>query len=97
MAGNEVGAEFVGALAVGVVTVLLVGVVGANVELVAPSLTVCVWPRACETQNSNNTVKTKTETRLPQQHLDMILFLLHLSCRRGHANSSAGSQFDNWY
>jgi hypothetical protein len=39
------------------------------VELVGPPLTVCVWPRASETENSNNPVKTKTETRLPQKQI----------------------------
>jgi hypothetical protein len=67
--GIKIGAEPVGALAVGVVIVPLVGLIGANVELVAPSLTVCVWPHASETENSNNPVKTKTETRLPQKQI----------------------------
>ena len=67
--GIKIGAEFVGALAVGVVIVPLVGLIGANVELVGPPLTVCVWPRASETENSNNPVKTKTETRLPQKQI----------------------------
>jgi hypothetical protein len=67
--GGKIEVEPVGGL------VPLVGLIGANVELVALSLTVCVWPRASETENSNNPVKTKTETRLPQKHLDMIFFI----------------------
>jgi hypothetical protein len=73
--GIEIGVEFVGALASGVVAVSLIGLVWAKLELIAPSLTVCVWPRANETENSSNPVKTKAETRLPQKHLDVIFFI----------------------
>jgi hypothetical protein len=96
--GSKFGVDPVGALAVGVVTVPLVGLMGANVELVALSLTVCVWPRASETENSNHPVKTKTETRLPQRHLDMILFLspiLHTSPSSSQDAKSAASTQDS--
>lgn len=51
--GGKIEVEPVGAL------VPLVGLIGANVELVALSLTVFVWPRASETENSNNPVKNQ--------------------------------------
>src|SRR5580658_5640515 len=74
MEGIKVGVAFFGALAVGVVIVPLVGLIGANVELVGPPPTVCVWPRASKTEKSKYPAKTKTETRLLQIDLDMILF-----------------------
>ena len=72
MEGIKIGAGFAGLLAVVVVTASLVGLIGAGAELGALPLAVCVWPRASETESSNNPVKTKKETRLPQKHLDMI-------------------------
>ena len=92
--GIKVGVELVGVLAVGVATVPLVALIGANVELVALSLTVCVWPRASETENSNHPVKTKTETRLPQKHLDMIPFLSIVDLGQTDISHNFGSEQD---
>lgn len=79
----KTGVEPVDALAIGVVTTPLVGLIVVDLELAALAPTVCARPHASETENSNNPVKTETEARPAQKYLNRVFLLDSLFIREG--------------